>query len=251
MGEILGPLFFTEDRGLIPSAQFHPFGFIVHYIFTMNDLWKTSKSTVLTLAITVIAGISVLAFAYHLRHYTEILSGVIGGLTIILGMVTAEWLRSAREDAEEAEQRLRNLTSNFYFLMMDTSFLLENPYEPRARERRTMLYEVIHELNYLCLKTRWPQVNAKKIRSAALELLAGVLAMIQDADHKEHLWSTEKRFALAEEEADLIDLMVAGTKKEDAWIRKMILQKRETKSEKNGMNIHWLRQAELERQRNA
>ena len=67
----------------------------------MTSFWKFSKSTGLTLAITGIVGICVLVFAYHLHHYTEILSGVIGGLTIILGMVTAEWLRSSREEAAE------------------------------------------------------------------------------------------------------------------------------------------------------
>ena len=80
----------------------------------MNDFWKSSKSTALILAITGFVGICVLAFAYHLRHYTEILSGVIGGLTIILGMVTAEWLRSAREDSEANVSRLHILQLNFY-----------------------------------------------------------------------------------------------------------------------------------------
>ena len=67
----------------------------------MFDFWKFSKRTALTLMATTLAGAFGLVFAYHLHHYTEILSGVIGGLTIILGMVVAEWLRSSREQAEK------------------------------------------------------------------------------------------------------------------------------------------------------
>lgn len=214
----------------------------------MNDLWKSSKSTSLTLLVTSMAGILILAFAYHLHHYTEILSGVIGGLTIILGMVTAEWLRSTRDEAEATERRLRSIAVNFRSVVFNVEYLLTDPSAPLHQEKEIALRELFYELSQVARKTRWPQSNAKEIRRQALEVLTGLSAMIQDATENEHIWSVEKRFGLGLEAVHLLNNIVDGTK-EAALQMEMSKKKRETEP-RQGMSMQWLRQAERERHKN-
>ena len=214
----------------------------------MNDFWKSSKSTALTLALTGFAGICVLAFAYHLHHYTEILSGVIGGLTIILGMVTAEWLRSAREDSESNVSRLHILQLNFYSLVLNPNFLLDDLFSPRHLEQMEKHWEVQYQLHLLAVKTRWPQPNAKRIRLRSMLLLAKLAAMLRDAVENEHLWSAEKRHALQNEFLELTRLILPTGKKVEALLEEMYLKSRETEV-REGMSMVWIKQAEREKER--
>ena len=214
----------------------------------MNDFWKSSKSTALTLALTGLAGVSVLAFAYHLRHYTEILSGVIGGLTIILGMVTAEWLRSAREDAEANVSRLHTLQLNFYSLVLHHDFSLEDSLSPRVQQKIEKFWEVQYQLHLLAVKTRWPQPNAKRIRLQSLLLEAKLVAMFRDAFENDHLWSAEKRHKLQEEFLELWYLILPGGKKVEDLFNETYLMSRETEV-REGMSMVWLKQTEREKER--
>ncbi len=211
----------------------------------MTEFWKFSKSTVLTLVITGVVGTCVLAFAYHLRHYTEILSGVIGGLTIILGMVTAEWLRSAREEAAVNELRRHNLMVNIQWHFFNAEFFLEGPFTPESEERFKTYSDMRHQLNLLAIRTRWPQPNAKRIRQQAIPLAAKWDAMARDAMQNGHLWSAQKRYELYIEAVDLLDLILGGGKKVEALYNEIYLKSRETAPRK-GMPMHWLRQEERE-----
>jgi len=214
----------------------------------MNDFWKSSKSTALILALTGFAGICVLAFAYHLRHYTEILSGVIGGLTIILGMVTAEWLRSAREDSEANVSRLHTLYLNFFSLTLNFELNLEDSLSPRFQQQMKILWDVQYQLRLLAVKTRWPQPNANRIRLKSLLLEAKLIAMFRDAVENDHLWNAEKRHKLQEEMIELWSLILPGGKKVEALSTEMYLKSRETEV-REGMSMVWLKQAEREKER--
>lgn len=55
---------------------------------------------------------SLLGFAYQRHRSSEILTGVIGGLTIILGMITAGWLRASREQIELTRSRFFELLTH-------------------------------------------------------------------------------------------------------------------------------------------
>jgi len=138
---------------LCPREEFEEIGLfrvlIPAYCLRMNDLWKFSKSTALILALTGFVGICVLTFAYHLHHYTEILTGVIGGLTIILGMVTAEWLRSAREAVVSVRSSIASLVTRFSVVVYNAEFMLDDPYSKAHREEYIASQEVMYELKYL------------------------------------------------------------------------------------------------------
>ena len=163
------------------------------------------------------AGILVLAFAYHLRHYTEILSGVIGGLTIILGMV-----------------------------IYNAEFLLNDPYSKNHREEFTASQEVLHELNMLAIQTRWPTPNAKEIRQKANDLVIQFYAMLRDALENEHLWSAQRRYKF-HQDFFVLPRLLAGLSKTELDYKPEVDQKylsyRETEV-RDGMTAPWRRQAE-------
>ena len=207
----------------------------------MTSFWKFSKSTGLTLAITGIVGICVLVFAYHLHHYTEILSGVIGGLTIILGMVTAEWLRSSREEAAENEVRRHHIMLNIQWHFFNGPITAEN------EERFKTYSDMRHHLNVLGIRTRWPQPNAREIRKQAISLAAKWDAMVRDAAQNGHLWSAEKRYYLYIEAVDFLDLILGGGKRVEDLYNQILSESRETTPRK-GMPLHWLHQAEREKE---
>ena len=211
----------------------------------MNDLWKSSKSSSLVLILTGLVGVCVLAFAYHQHHFTEILSGVIGGLTIILGIVTAEWLRTAREDSEANVSRLHTLQLNYYPLILNPDFLLGDETVPLIKEQTKTFYDVNYNLLLLATKTRWPQPNAKKIRLQALSLRAKNLAMFRDAVENRHLWSAEKRHGLQIEMNELADTVFTRRKRDVEIAREIYYKSRETEP-REGMSMVWLMQAERE-----
>ena len=127
----------------------------------MTNIWKFSKCTSLTLGVTSVVGILVLTFAYHLRHYTEILSGVIGGLTIILGMVTAEWLRSTREQPETILARFLDLASNAHLALLNSPYLLEESLSSDFKDQFRATIDIDFELGWFELFYRWAQPNAR------------------------------------------------------------------------------------------
>ena len=190
------------------------------------------------------AGILVLAFAYHLRHYTEILSGVIGGLTIILGMVIAEWLRSNREQAETTLARFHNLASNAHLVLLNSPYLLEESLSSEFKDQFQNSIDIDFELGWFELFYRWPQPNARAVRTLANELRLKFNAMLMDAAENGHLWSTEKRFQLSGDFQSLFVLLVGvDTAGHVFW--KNAMKYRETE-QRPGMPNPWRGQAERE-----
>lgn len=210
--------------------------------------WKFSKSTLFTLIFTGLVGIFVLAFAYHLRHYTEILSGVIGGLTIILGMVTAEWLRSTREQATATELGLYNLMTKFQLAIFNIAVIMDGSLSYENKGEYTLLMDVQYQLQILATKTRWPQPNAKVIREMAHDVGLKVGAMMRDAVENDHIWSTEKRYQLNTEFLSLLFLVFGHGKDQLYSDTQAQLKFRETEP-RLGMTTPWRRQAEREKER--
>ena len=207
----------------------------------MKDIWTFSKSTVLTLVATSLVGIFVLTFAYHLRHYAEILSGVIGGLTIILGMVTGEWLRSTPTEAEKNLERLEFIENNIESVLFNAQIFSEGSLF--HKDEHLLAHKIARQLYFFEYHYRWPQPNAREIRKIASELGAEYWAMMDDASENELLWSAEKRYKFLVEFFPFFYLL-RGEKAERLELGyQNYLKYRETERRPE-MKISWRKQAE-------
>lgn len=175
----------------------------------MFDSWKFSKGSYLIIVFTGGAGLLVLSFAYHLQRYSEILSGIIGGLTIITGMIIAEWLRAARTQVERTRSHVDEVVSRMQLLIYNAensmgevlAYRNETHFRNFVRARKSLLA--------LAESTRWPQPNAVSIRQLAHELDVKLYAMHRDAYENGHIWSVDKRLRFFEEIAQLLFLVWA------------------------------------------
>ena len=162
----------------------------------MFDSWKYSKGSYLVIIFTAGFGTLILGIAYHLRNFSEILSGVIGGLTIILGMLTAEWLRSSRQRIEETRTSFKNLLMNLERLLYSFDEFAADQFS-QDHYIYWDQYELCEDaLLWLARSTRWPQPNAKKIRKVAEDLIIRLEAMMSDATENDYVWTIEERFEL-------------------------------------------------------
>ncbi|MFA5919041.1 MAG: hypothetical protein WC800_05845 [Candidatus Nanopelagicaceae bacterium] len=162
----------------------------------MFDSWKYSKGSYLVIILTASIGTFILGVAYHLRNFSEILSGVIGGLTIILGMLTAEWLRSSRKQIEETRTSYKSLILNFERLLYSYDELATDQYSPDHYIYWDQYERCADALMWLRGSVRWPQPNAKKIRLVAQDLSLRFEAMNADATENDYVWTMEERFEL-------------------------------------------------------
>ena len=174
----------------------------------MNASWKFAKGTYLTLFVIGVTGIAVLLFAYHQKRYSEILTGIIGGTTIILGMVTAEWLRDSREQVERTKKQFDIILSNFKQVLYNAEFLLDEPYSEKYSVEYARLINIRTALFTLSSATKWPQPNARKIREVAGELEVQIFALYSDAVDSGYLWSVEKRYQLISESEKILGLIL-------------------------------------------
>ena len=205
----------------------------------MFESWKFSKGSLITFFAVALIGGSVLGLAYHLQHFSEVLSGVIGGLTIILGMITAEWLRSSREQVERTRQRFVELDRYWDRFIYNTETYFEDPYAVENSIYHEDQVQILHTLILLARTTRWPQPNAKEIREQAWEVESRFRALISDGYTSKHSWSLEKRFDLSLEANKLMPLIWDKTPVEVSEIKARIDAHRET-SDPEGLPEHWL-----------
>ncbi len=146
------------------------------------------------------------------------LSGVIAGLTVILGILTAEWLRSAREQVELTRIRFFDLITHLErFLYNFDDFMQDQFSHDQARHTDDFVH-VNSSATMLSRTTRWPQPNAKKIREAGQVLTHKIEAMCKDADENGFIWALEDRMQIAFDLAKLAPLIWAGSpEKSDAY----------------------------------
>ena len=173
----------------------------------MIETWKFSKGILLTAFATAIVWFLLLGFAYQQHKSSEILTGVIGGLTVILGMITAEWLRSSREQVEVARQRFYELVSLLQKFLYKYDDFMQDPFSDEQAHRMEDFNRISSCLSLLVRTTRWPQPNAGKIREEALELMAKLSALQTDAHENGHIWKLEKRMELVFDQIKLRDLI--------------------------------------------
>ena len=178
------------------------------------ESWRFSKGLLLTAFITGVIWFVVLGFAYQQNRSSEILTGVIGGLTIILGMITAEWLRSCREQVEFTRSRIEEVHNLFEQFLYNFEELTQNPYSKEHTNQIEELARIDSALKDLIRTTRWPQPNAGKIRDATRILYAKLMALQSDAFENGHIWSLEKRMPLYIEAMQIYRLIWMRTAEE-------------------------------------
>ena len=162
----------------------------------MFDSWKYSKGSYLVIIFVASFGALILGIAFYLKNFSEILSGVIGGLTIILGMLTAEWLRSSRQQIEETRTSFKNLIINFERFLYSCDEFATDQYSPDHYIYWDQYERCADALSWLGVSARWPQPNAKKIRILAQDLNLRFEAMNIDAIENDYVWTMEERFEL-------------------------------------------------------
>ena len=103
----------SSRRDFSSRAHCLPYFLTCPQCVRMFNSWKYSKGSYLVIIFAASFGTLILGIAFYLKNFSAILTGVIGGLTIILGMLTAEWLRSSRQQIEETRTSFKNLIINF------------------------------------------------------------------------------------------------------------------------------------------
>lgn len=208
----------------------------------MFDSWKFSKGSYLVIILTAGTGTLILAIAYHLRHFSEILSGVIGGLTIILGMLTAEWLRSSRQLIENTRTSYKNLMLNFERLLYSFDEFAADQYLTENYLYWDQFERCSDSLVWLARSTRWPQPNAKKIRIVALDLLLRFEAMIADATENDYVWSIQDRFDLLTGIIQFPSLIWSRNRDQRNVVKSQVEAYRKT-SPNDGLPLAWRRKS--------
>jgi len=206
----------------------------------MIETWKFSKGILLTILFTAAVSFLVLDYAYSQHRSSEILTGVIAGLTIILGMITAEWLRSAREQVELTRIRFFELVSYLERFLYNFDDFMQDPFSHDQSRHLEDFFHVNSSATLLARTTRWPQPNAKKIREGGHVLIVKVEAMQQDADENGIIWDLEDRMRIVFDAAKLGPLIWAGTPEKSKAYRANLDSYR--KSPRNeGMPAAWTR----------
>ena len=208
----------------------------------MFNSWKYSKGSYLVIIFVAGFGTLILGIAYHLEKFSEILTGVIGGLTIILGMLTAEWLRSSRQQIEETRTSYKNLVLNLERLLYSYDEFATDQYSPDHYIYWDQYERCADALLWLGGSARWPQPNAKKIRIVAQDMNLRFEAMIADVIQNEYVWTIEERFELLAVLRQLRPLIWPRTPDQDDELRIRLEGYRKSPLN-NGLPLAWKRKS--------
>ena len=204
----------------------------------MLQTWKFSKGILLTVLVTAMFSFLVLGYAYRQDRSSEILTGVIAGLTIILGMLTAEWLRASREQVEVTRMRGIDLLTHLDRYLYNFEEFIQEPFSHEKSHHAEDLAHVVISLGSLARTTRWPQPNAKKIREMAAEIHSKVAALQSDAFENGYIWSLDERGEVAKDFAPLWQLIWARSLQADSDITARIEKYRKTQNNE-GIPFAW------------
>ena len=206
----------------------------------MLETRKFSKGILLTCLITSIIWFLVLTYAWSQHRSSEILTGVIGGLTVILGMLTAEWLRTAREQVDLTRMRFEELMTHLEKVLYNFDDFVQDQFSEVGSRHWNDYNHVISSLIRLSRTTRWPQPNAIDIREAARDLLARMRALAMDAEENDHIWNLEERLELHLESRKLAGLIWAHEAEERDDFESLINKYRKT-APSVGIPVTWLK----------
>ena len=208
----------------------------------MLETWKFSKGILLTCLMTSAIWSLVLAYAWSQNRSTEILTGVIGGLTVILGMLTAEWLRTAREQVDLTRMRYEELMSHLEKVLYNFDEFVRDQFSEVGSRHWDDYNHVISSLISLSSTTRWPQPNAIGIRKTARDMLARMRALARDAEENDHIWSIEERLEILVESGELAGLIWAHETEEINNFESLITNHRKTPSNAD-IHVTWVKKS--------
>lgn len=120
----------------------------------MLEIWKFPKGIPLTALATATIWFLVLGFAYRQHRSSEILTGVIGGLTIILGKIRAAWLRSSREQVEVTRDRFFELMTHLERYLYNFDGFMQEPYSHEKSRHMEDFVLVFSSLSSMSRTTR-------------------------------------------------------------------------------------------------
>jgi len=204
----------------------------------MLQMWKFSKGILLTVLVTAMLTFLVLGYGYRQQRSSEILTGVIAGLTIILGMLTAEWLRASREQVEVTRMRTIDVMTHLERYLYNFEEFMRDPFSHEQSRHAEDFEHVAISLGSLARTTRWPQPNAKKIREIATELLSKVMALQSDAAENGYIWSMEERIVVANDLRPIWRLIWARSSQADSDITARMEKYRKTQRNE-GIPFAW------------
>ena len=204
----------------------------------MLQTWKFSKGILLTVLVTAMLSFLVLGYAYRQQRSSEILTGVIAGLTIILGMLTAEWLRASREQVEVTRMRGIDVLFHLDRYLYNFEEYMQDPFSHEKSHHAEDLARVAISLGSLHRTTRWPQPNAKKIREIASETHIKVAALHLDATENGYIWSLDERLEVAKDFAPIWPLIWGRSLQADSDISARVEKYRKTQSNE-GIPFAW------------
>jgi len=204
----------------------------------MLQTWKFSKGILLTVLVTAMLSFLVLGYAYRQERSSEILTGVIAGLTIILGMLTAEWLRASREQVEVTRMRGIDLNDYLQTYLYNFEEYMQDPLSHENSHHREDMTNVVNSLGLLARTTRWPQPNAKKIRETASEILVKTAALHLDAFENGYIWSLDERLEVTNDFRPLWQLIWARSSQVDSDISARVEKYRKTQRNE-GIPFAW------------
>ena len=159
-----------------------------------------------------------------------------------MGMLTAEWLRSSRQQIEETRTSYKNLVLNLERFLYSFDEFAADQYSPHKYIHWEQWESCTIALMWLGRSTRWPQPNAKKIRIVAEDLALRFDALNGDATENDYVWTIEERFELLVVLSQLRPLIWPRTSEEDNEIRTRFKGYRKTPPN-DGLPIAWKRKA--------
>ena len=118
-----------------------------------------------------------------------LLTGLVSGLTILLGVITAEWLKRLRDRISYTRRIVFDIS---ICKLIFVSYLEDNLIEPfsytssktseELREFKESVHVLVKELRDLSEVPKWPQRNARRIRQAAYNFRICLLASLQHCE---------------------------------------------------------------------
>jgi hypothetical protein len=113
-----------------------------------------------------------------------LLSGVVSGLTILLGVITADWLKRLRDRTEYTRRVVLDITMGIRIctdylaghLLETFHFSNESRMSLDERNFFETYYSLAKDMRELSESPRWPQRNARRIRETAVALRVCLIA---------------------------------------------------------------------------
>ena len=156
--------------------------------------------------------------------------------------MTAEWLRSCREQVEFTRSRIEEVHNLFEQFLYNFEELVQNPYSKEHTHQIEEINRIDSALKDLIRTTRWPQPNARKIRDATRILYAKLMALEADAGENGHIWSLEKRMPLMFEVRQIAGLIWMRTAEEIVDFQSEINKYRES-PKNDGIPFGWTKRS--------